>query len=257
MDKKTNKLEPIIVYWSPDAIVQKQNQQVLLDMKLRPVLADIHKRREKQINNDLYPIVTNHGPYGNGYQMCSALHELAENMYYIKAPFDVDLYFDNNGLIDNTQEKSDWFRARTSSISGAVSADFDYGYMLFCEEPLEVTLTPPYLHQTSQPEYGFIASVKWDISSWFRAHILIYQLWEGQNRIHFKKDEPLAYLNFHTDRPIIFKEYKVTQEILHITEACLGHKHIIQFETMKKLYKKFTETSLKKRLISEIKNNLV
>jgi hypothetical protein len=247
------KLEPIIVYWAPEAVLEKEHQQVLLDMNLRPVLADIQKRRAK----NLIARSTPHDPYSNGYQMCSALHEMANNMYYIKAPFDVDIFFNEDGFINNNQEKSDWFITRISSIEGGKSADFDYPYMLFSEEKLEVSLTPPYLHQTSQPEYGFICAVKWDISSWFRGHVLIYQLWEGKNRIYFKKDDPLAYLTFHTDRPIIFKEYKITQEILNIMNACLGHKNIIPFETMKTLYQKFTKTSMKKRLLAEIKNNLV
>jgi hypothetical protein len=248
-----NKIEPIIVYWAPEAVAEREHQQILLDMELRPVLADIQKRRVKNI----FTMSTSHDPYSNGYQMCSALHEMVDNMYYIKAPFDVDVSFSEDGFINNDQVKANWFKTRMSSIEGGKSADFDYAYMLFSEENLEVSLTPPYLHQTSQPEYGFVCAVKWDISSWFRSHILIYQLWEGKNRIYFKKDEPLAYLTFHTDRPIIFKEYKITQEILNIMDGCLGHKHIIPFETMKTLYKKFTQTSMKKRLIAEIKNNLV
>jgi hypothetical protein len=253
MGKNILKKEPIIVYWAPEAEIEKEHQQVLLEMELQPVLKDIHKRRSKdrflQSNNP-------NSPLPNGYQMCTALHELCNNMYYIKAPFETHVTFYED--LDSRQgHYADWFQHRYSSIDGAMSADFRYSYMLFCEESLEVSLTPPYLHKTSQPEYGFVCSVKWDISSWFRPHILIYQLWEGKNQIYFKKDEPLAYLTFNTDRPIIFKEYKLTQEILNISSACLEHKRIIPFEPMKRLYEKFTKTSIKKRLSNEIKKNLI
>jgi hypothetical protein len=247
------KQKPIIVYWAPEAIIQREHQQLLLEMPLLPVMKDIHKRRNKK---DM-PKGTNYkDPNSNGYQMCTALHELSNNLYYIKAPFDVDVSFNEDGLLV-AGGYSSWFKERNSSIDNALSADFDFSYMLFSEEKLDVSITPPYLHQTSQPEYGFICAVKWDISSWFRPHILIYQLWQNKKRIHFKKDEALAYLKFETSRPVIFKEYKITEEILNILNSCLGHKFIVPFQPMKDLYRRFNQTSMKKRLVAEIKKNVI
>jgi hypothetical protein len=247
------KQKPIIVYWAPEAIIQREHQQLLLEMPLIPVMKDIHKRRNKEnIPKGQNP----EDPHGNGYQMCTALHELSNNLYYIKAPFDVDIYFNEDGSVIHG-DYSVWFKQRHGSIDNALSADFDFSYMLFSEEKLDVSITPPYLHQTSQPEYGFICAVKWDISSWFRPHVLIYQLWQNKKNIHFKKDEALAYLKFETSRPIVFKEYKITQEILNITYACLNHKNIVPFQPMEDLYRRFSQTSIKKRLIAEIKKNVI
>jgi hypothetical protein len=247
------KQKPIIVYWAPEAILEKEHQQLLLEMPLIPVMSHIQKRKNKKL------VLKGHNqedPLGNGYQMCTALHELSENLYYIKAPFDVNVSFNEDGsIIDG--HYSGWFQQRHSSIDGAISADFHFSYMFFCEEKLEVSLTPPYLHQTSQPEYGFVSAVKWDISSWFRPHILIYQLWKNKKNIHFKKDEALAYLKFETSRPVIFKQYKLTQEILNISNACLSHKFIIAFQPIQDLYKRFNQSGMNKRLIAEIKKNLI
>lgn len=247
------KQKPIVVYWAPEAIIQKQHQQLLLEMPLIPVMKDILKRRNKEI---ILKGPNEEDPNANGYQMCTALHELSNNLYYIKAPFDVDIYFNEDGSLIN-RDYLGWFKERNSSIENALSADFDFSYMFFSEEKLDVSITPPYLHQTSQPEYGFVCAVKWDISSWFRPHVLIYQLWQNKKSIHFKKDEPLAYLKFETSRPIIFQEYKVTEEILNILNACLSHKFIIPFQPMKELYRRFNQTSIKKRLIVEIKKNVI
>ena len=247
------KQKPIIVYWAPEAILQREHQQLLLEMPLLPVMKDVHKRRNK-VFTPKGP--NNEDPFGNGYQMCTALHELSNNLYYIKAPFNVDISFNEDGSVI-TGEYSNWFKERSTSINDALSADFDFSYMFFSEEKLDVSITPPYLHQTSQPEYGFICAVKWDISSWFRPHILIYQLWKNKKRIHFKKDEPLAYLKFETSRPIVFKEYKITEEILNILNSCLNHKFIVPFQPMEDLYRRFNQTSIKKRLIAEIKKNIV
>jgi hypothetical protein len=247
------KQKPIIVYWAPEAILQREHQQILLEMPLLPVIKDIQKRRNKKI---VSAGINREDPHGNGYQMCTALHELSKNLYYIKAPFDVDVSFTEDGSMIYGDHYG-WFKERVSSIDNALSADFDFSYMLFSEEKLDVSITPPYLHQTSQPEYGFICAVKWDISSWFRPHILIYQLWKNKKRIHFKKDEALAYLKFETSRPIVFKEYKITEEILSILDSCLKHKFIVPFQQMESLYRRFTQTSIKKRLIAEIKKNVI
>ncbi len=247
-----NNKNKIVVYWAHDAAINKEHQQILISQVPKSVLLDIQKRRSRYNMSKF----STEDPNGNGYQMCTALHELANNMFYIKAPFDVEINFDAEGKII-VGPYSGWFEARHSSMNDSFSADFDYSYMFFCEEELEVSYMPPFLHKTSQPDFGFICSVKWDISSWFRPHRTIFQLWPGKNKIHFKKDEPMAYLKMHTDKKIVFKEFKLTPEILLISQACQDHKFILPFESMKTLYHRFTNTSMKKRLILEIKKNLV
>jgi hypothetical protein len=246
--------EPIIVYWAPEASLEKEHQQVMLENSLKPVILDIQKRRNKEYfgKSD-----NSEDSLGNFYHMCTALHELTKNLFYIKAPFDVNVEFDEYGKIKDGQMYSRWFINRLTSLQGGVSADFNINFMFFCEESLKVSITPPYLHQTSQPEYGFVSSVKWDIGSWFRPFIVIYQLWENKSSIYFKQDEPIAYLKFETDREIIFKEYMVNETILKIADSCLKHKFILPFESLDRLYSRFTQTSLKKRLLHEIKSNLV
>jgi len=40
--------EPIIVYWAPEASVEKEHQQIMLKNYLSPVMLDIQKRRNKK-----------------------------------------------------------------------------------------------------------------------------------------------------------------------------------------------------------------
>jgi hypothetical protein len=254
MPKINNKKNPIIVYWSPEATIEKEHQQVLLDIELRSLMADIQKRRAI---NPISPKNAQSFQFGTGYNLCSALHELADNTYIIKAPFDADIVLDETGSVMQQGKKFDWFYDRTTSIENGFCVDFDLSYFFFCEEPLEVSITPPYMHQTNQPNYGFISSVKWDISSWFRGFVLIYQLWPNKKNVYFNKDEPIAYLHFDTDRKVIFKEFKLNQEILNIANSCGNYKFILNFEPMQKLYKIFNGTSMKKRLVEQIKNNLI
>jgi hypothetical protein len=246
--------KPIIVYWSPEAVLEREHQQILLDIKPKSLMLDIQKRRAINPNN---PKNAQSYQFGTGYHQCSALHELIDNTYVVKSPFDASITLDETGSVIQSGERFGWFADRSGSIQNAFCVDFDLSYYFFCEEQLEVSITPPYMHQTNQPEYGFISSVKWDISSWFRGFILIYQLWEGKNKVYFYENEPLAYLHFHTDRRIIFKEFSLNEEILNIANACGKHKFIMNFEPMAKLYKRFNQTSIKKRLTKAIKDNII
>jgi hypothetical protein len=87
-NKNKDKNNPIIVYWAPEAMIQKEHQQILLELPVIPVMKDIQKRRNKTL---LLKDPNRKDPNSNGYQMCTALHELTDNLYYIKAPFDVKI----------------------------------------------------------------------------------------------------------------------------------------------------------------------
>lgn len=256
MSKSKNKKNPIIVYWCPEALLERLPQQIMLDIKPKSLMSEIQKRRAK---TPIVPEIIKERVLGNGsgYHMCAALHELARNIFVIKAPFDAIVSIDETGAVVKNKEYSSWFVDRSGSIQDGFAVDFDMSFYLFCEENLEVSITPPYMHKTNQPEYGFLSAVKWDISSWFRAFVLIYQLWPGKNTIYFKKDEPIGYLNFHTDREIIFKEYRLTKEIIDIANGCAYFKFTVGNETMSKMYERFTKTSMKKRLTKAIKENII
>ncbi len=251
---KKDKKNPIIVYWSPDSLTFRQGQMVLLDMKPIPLINEIRNRRLKNFSFPLSPI--KQLTPGN-YQLCAALHTHTKNVFMIKAPFDADIKLMEDGSIDPSCKYANWFGERIPSIENTFSVDFDYSSFFFSEEPLLVELTPPYMHQTSQPEYGFLSSAQIDISSWFRGFVLIYQLWENKRNVTFKAGEPIGYLNFKTDRPIIFKEFKVTEELVSLSSSCTNYKNIIPFTPMQELYELFNKTSMKKRVLEEIKKNLV
>lgn len=247
-----NELEPLTVYWAPLATLEREAQTLLLEVEPKSVLKDIFLQK----NTKIKPWTNPAHMFSNGYHMCVALKDMAQNLFYIKAPFDVDVTFTNNGE-HLMGDRADWFRTRHGSFNDSYSADFDFAFLLFAEEPLEVNLVPPYLHQTSQPEFGFVTAAGFDISKWFRPWILSFQLWPHKNRIHFKHNEPLAYWQFNTKRPIVFKQFKLTQTIIDIQHSCSGHKYIFPFQNLDALYRRFVASSLQKRVLAEIKNNLI
>ena len=255
-----SKKEPLVVYWMPHTAPEFQYRQLLLDnLEFKSVMKDIAARRAK--DNVQKPKTTMWSPSDiaeGGYHLCTALHNLADNMFYLEAPFTTTITLNDAGsIISFGNHEAGWFRERGASMYGGLNLDFSPEISLFCEDPLEISFTPPYLHRTSQPNQGFVHATKYSISSWFRPLVFIYQLWPGIKELKMIKGEPIAYIQFHTDRPIVFKQVKTTQEILDISKTCLTHKNIQPFQPLKHLYKKFNQKGLRTALLSEIKKNVL
>lgn len=250
------KKKPITVYWTTSSFVERQFDVLLADVRLKPVISSIIHRGEKA--STVPPSLTHsidRFPRG-GYHSCTALQHFMKNAYYLDMPFDVDLELNEVGTI-KPFFRSGWFRERGNSMVGAFNVDFLYELLFFSEEPLEMSLTTPYLHQTDIPKYGFWCSVKWDISSWFRPAVFIFQFWPGVRELKIKKGEPFAYLQFHTDRPIAFKQVTLTQNLLNISEACSRHKFAFPKESLQKLYERFRYSGVRDILLKEAKKNVV
>jgi hypothetical protein len=248
------KSSPLTIYWAISSTEESGPRILLADIHFNSVMKDLTKRRAK---SPIVPTSTRANEVASGsYHFCTALHNLADNMFYLNAPFDIDIEVNNVGQI-LPSKRAGWFIERGQTMDDSFNLDLDYEIHLFSEEPVEVTVTPPYLHQSSIPQYGFISSVKWDISAWFRPLVVIFQLWPGVRELRIKEGEPLVYLTFNTERPIVFKQFRQTSTIKHISSACLQHKFLFAFLPLKKMYDKFVRQGLRDDLLKEIKNNII
>lgn len=243
--------ESVTVYWSPFSPINRQMNLTLLDLEPVPIYPEIIQRRDPN------PIIPNSGRQlnSNGYQSCSAWHTLGKNYYSIPSPFDAHIKLNSNGEILPSPHY-EWFIERVSSMKNSLSLDVDLEYSFFCEEPLNITLTPPFMHKPSQSDYGFLIPARFDISSWFRPVVLIHQLWENVSEFKVSNGEPLAYIKFETDKKVVLKRFQMTQDIKDIADACLNYKYVRSFEPLDKLYKRFHKVGFHKKLSNEIKKNL-
>jgi hypothetical protein len=245
MAKVKRSKTPITVYWSINTDEDMQYQMLLMSSTFKSVMRDITTRRSRK-TNDLV----------SSYHSCPALQNLADSMFFIPVPFDVDIELNEDGSI-RPHRWMQFFGERPPTIENAFNVDFDYQLNVFCEEPLEMTVTPPYLHQTAHSQLGFISAVKWDISKWFRPITPAIQLWPGIRELRLRKDEPLLYVNFDTDRPIVFKQVRYTDRMRKIYTACGQFKFYHKFAPLNILYDKFVKQGLRNDLLKEIKENII
>jgi hypothetical protein len=248
-------IKPLIIYWSPFTSALTQYNNILLDME--PVAVKSYIVKNKAINPKIPLPITKNGTEPGGYHMCSAMVELFKNTFIIKAPFSYHIDLDQDGNIVNSSEQFQFFEPRISSFENSLCVDFHLPYLFFSEESVNITTTPPYMTKTVQQSYGFTAAVKYNIGKWFRPFIITYHLWPSTFSLRIEKNEPIMYISFDTDRKIIFKQFKLTDDILSQAEGCMGDKNINYLQPMNLLYDRFIKTKMNKIILKEIKENLI
>lgn len=250
-EKSSNK--PLIVYWAIYSQNNTQFRQMLLDPKPTTLKSYIVKNKAKdpKVPKTRFPVLG-----FNRYHMCSAFHELAENTFIVKAPFSARVDLEEDGSVIDSYF-SGWFIPRLSSLEDSLAIDFDMPYLFFAEESVNMKITPPYMTRTVQQDYGFPTAVKFNIAKWFRPLFLPYQLWSGVKALEIKENDPLVYINFETDRPIILKQFIMTDKILQLADACMSDKNTYPQQQLKQLYSRFKNSRTNEIVLNEIKNNLL
>ena len=256
--EKTNK-DPLIIYYGFSEDHRPEHEQVLLDLAPKPLLNKLIKERRKEENN--YKIDYDKLGMGSpGYHACTALHEIIKSTYVINSPIDAEIIFDEVGcVIQGKGYNSGAFISRFGSFENCFSADLFYDILLFCEESIELKITPPYMDKTLISEYGYASASQINIGKWFRPLPIVFQIWPGVKEFKMREGEPILYMHFENPlkRPIILKEFKMTDELKKIADACIKNKDIFPFESMQKIYNRFTGSSMRSRTLAEIKKNII
>lgn len=187
------------------------------------------------------------------YKICSGAKNLFQNTFVIKSPFDVDAKITETAIYEPNQLIS----LRVPTYEGAYSIDYDFNWVFFSEESVEIVQTPPYMHSTQASEYGILASGSFDISKWFRTINLTYNLHQGVNTFNAKKDEPLCYIDFRTKKRVILKQFELTPDLHSLAFAASDLKEFFPFESLETLYNRFTRSNRHKKVMQEIRKNLL
>ena len=244
----------LIVYWAPSKFTSFEEQWNMLYSEPTPVADSL-------VNN-----VT------QGTQMvrCPATRAVLKNIFSLNSNIEenVDLTAVDLKLIaeDNTNDQYRLdlnssvaiFKERASSFDGYVNITYNLGWLFFSEEPLTVKICSPYF-PTTTPVSGSIMSVgEFDIGRWFRPFNIDYHIPTESESFKIKLGDPLAFLEFKTDKKIIFKRFKPTPEILALSRefsdssANYGIK-----KTLKQRYEMAKRSGVMSLVSSEIKKNLV
>jgi len=254
--KKDNK-DPIIVYWAPHSIPDDDSIVGNWNMMYHEPTNVFKHWTEFDIKTD--------DSRNDSFIKCPAFKNLTKNMYFWPWPFDSSYSYEA-GFGDSSQVQVNplsqsfvaAFPPRDQSMTVGPSIEFAYKLHMLAEEPLEVMLTGPYLQKAEYQKYGFLTSGQFDIGQWFRTINVEIQMYGNKGEIHFKKNEPVFYLNFLTDRKVIFKRFELTSEIDTYSRKCVTAKSMFgQRLPLTESYKIFNKSRTRDILIKKIKENLI
>lgn len=196
---------------------------------------------------------------------CPAFQNISKNTYVFNSPIDTSYSFNAMSTIGHqielkpeTKEYLAAFIPRNQTMSVGPSMELSLRLHMFAEEPLEVMLTGPYLHKTEYTKSGVLTSGQFDIGQWFRPINCEIQLFGQTGQIDFKKDEPLFYVKFLTNKKIELKRFELTEELDTYARKCINAKSIYGLrKPLTFYYDKFMKTRTRDIVLKKIKENLI
>jgi hypothetical protein len=177
------------------------------------------------------------------------------NTFILPSTENLHILFSGGKLLNTRDAKK--FRPRMPVFQDGPAVDYDSRWLFFSEDEINIQLTPPYFHKTKASEYATVLSGEFNISKWFRPIIPTFSLWDSSKELVISEQDPLAYVNFITDKKIILQEFTETEKIKHIMNECIMMKEKFPNLPLSESYNKFLLSNKHKELIKEIKNNLV
>jgi hypothetical protein len=249
--------DPIIVYWAPNSIAVDEESPGNWNLLYQDPVHLFKHWTEFEIKSKDKDQAS--------FIKCPAFKNLTTNLYAWNWPIDSSYkYNSNSGEVNQieiealTEQFMSCYPPRNQTMTVGPSIEFSYRLHMFSEEPVEVMLTGPYLQQAEYQKYGFLTSGQFDVGQWFRTLNVEIQLYGNKGELHLKKDEPIFYVNFLTDRKIILKRFELTKEIDTYARKCITAKNVFGYRMpLSDSYNIFNKSRTKDILLKKIKENLI
>jgi hypothetical protein len=225
----------IDVYW---AIASMPERSTLMNLMWEPPKPLVSTLPQKDIAN---------------YHGCKAMNSIYKNTFVLTHCMDDNVSIINNQVVS---ESNSW-QPHGPAFKNAHTVEYDHSWLFFCDEPLVMELTPPFMHKTSVSKFGFLTAGGFDISRWYRIATMTYQLWEGIDAMQITKDEAMAYIHFKTDKKVVLHQYEITPELIEVALSSVKLKEVMPNLSLDNIYHRFTSTNRHKKVSKLIKQNIL
>ena len=150
------------------------------------------------------------------------------------------------------------YMQRPSSFDGYHSVNYNMGWILFADEPIVAKFTSPYFPPVAPAEGALLATGQFDIGSWYRPFNLDYHIPVGTEKLVFKEDDPLFYVEFYTTKKVVVKRYVYTKQLQNLSrELVESPTRYGKFKSLVEKYKAVKKTSILEMILSEIQKNVL
>ena len=189
---------------------------------------------------------------------CPVFNENFKNLYTMKSVYDYEFTFTaDDGLLTTPMYDEKWFEEHVIVRSKDTRFfSFRNRYIFFTDaSSLPTTFYEyPYLEQNSITDACIPTAGKYDVGKWFRHTEFPFFLKEGKETFKISVGEVYAYVRFHTDEKIEFKQFKFTEKLEGYRQDGENLSRPLNLKTMSNYYAAFKNKSA---ILDEIINNLV
>jgi hypothetical protein len=257
------KKNDLIVYWAPTAFLLKNESWNFLYSEPKPVFSQFSNNEKYVINKE----------NKRSFIKCPATQNLFKNVFYFENTADANINFDLNNLgydinknyppehypvnIPFSGNGMGLRVVRDMTIKDYLSIEYNMSWIFFAEEPVVARMTPPYFPYNEPTENSIMASGEYDIGQWFRAYRLNYEVPTSSTKFNLKPGDPLFYIEFKTDKNIIFKRFDFTDKLQALaTESAISPNIFGKNKKLLDRYALGKKSRLRERVLFEIKKNV-
>lgn len=240
--------KPIIVYWSPhyNKDTLDENWNILYSEPIQ-LYKELNDRREVST------------PAKSNILSCPASSMRFKNTYIFKNTLTTHYLFKNNESIPQSKNYINMSIVRPPSIKNNLMVNLHMNWVFFTsDDSLIMHLNSPYFNKSSYSNYGVLCSGGFDIGKWFRPIALEFNLWDNVKEFKVLEEDPLFYVEFLSDRPVILKRFYMSDELRSFAKASTTSvKTMGEWLPLKKRYEQFKATKGKNIILKEIEKNLL
>jgi hypothetical protein len=246
-----NNNNEITVYWAPSKFTDTEASWNLMYSEPKSILKKFIKESSS----------------GAEMAMCPATKNLFKNIYSLNSNVS-DEFEISPGMFNNLesvptnyslgQSKISFSKVRNSSFSGYINVSYNLGWLFFASEPLEIRLTSPFFPNSEICPGSLFSPGQMDIGRWYRPINLDWHIPSDTKNISISSNQELAYIEFMTDKKIIFKRYGLTDKLRSLSdEAVESPARYGRNLPIVKRYEMAKNSGITQIVLSEIQKNLI
>jgi hypothetical protein len=233
------------VYWaSEDGMFNGSNEDWgILNKEIESLHSLLIKNKEKEV--------------GLNFFQCPSVRTIMQQTFVIRSPMDCSYYIENNNITVTNKNSISAELSHGCSIKDNILINILQSFYFFSEEDINVTVTSPFFNSSPHLQYGALVPGAMNIGSWFRSFNMEFNLWNGVKEFHIKENEPMAYVRFETEKPILLKKFKMNEELTKISRVCSTSSLWEKNVPLVKRYKRFLESKTNKVVLKEIEKRII
>lgn len=200
------------------------------------------------------------------YLRCPAVSNRLRKIFVFRATTNTHVkVIDEQYLSYEIMSEEDQRRHQTSieilhkpTLQNHLILNYMHPVIFFTDAPsLVVSMSPPYFQKTFHSQFGAIVPGEFDVAKWFRPMNFEFQLWDGVDELHIPANDPIGYVECHTDAKVVLRKFHLTPQLNRLSSSLIHVSPHRRFAKLREKYSLFERAKISGGILRQIQENLV